>query len=364
MKFERRQFLKSGILASTFLAGACGNSSNEEISRESSESFEIEDQIAHDFWAENNDLSIDNLISDTNHAVANTSTPTEHTPVLNKINARLPAGEGRIPTFLIYTADKGFRVPSEVSSDELIPSGDTNVRIHVSGFKPSVTDREIFKRMRGGSLRIDVQQQPSTNIPAFVWSAVAALLAKDGKLPDLPNLKLDLGTLWGDQLEVPLPGGKAAWRWNFFSQKEESMWSKVIKMFGMGAKNIFPILGLPSIALSAFEQFNKFFAAITANKNSEWIFNANQIPVASTKRAYDDLARQDTLPLIDRASYIVVPQGHLSSFGKERKDLEFSQAYGYVVPKGTSATDVYAVAPKTVENVSYIALNLNVQTTK
>lgn len=60
------------------------------------------------------------------------------------------------------------------------------------------------------------------------------------------------------------------------------------------------------------------------------------------------------------ASYLVIPQDHLSSFGKSMKQLIYRPDQGYVVPSGTSPTDTYAAAPETVKDVTYVAVNLQV----
>ncbi|HUI42230.1 MAG TPA: hypothetical protein VL523_09690 [Terriglobia bacterium] len=264
----------------------------------------------------------------------------------------------RAPEFLLYTADKGF-VPATDVDESILPSnGDANVQVQVAGFRPSAADQQKFEKSGHGSLRIDLQQAQPTKgmLETLAFSAVAALQpTKQGALPPLDQLKMDVGTAWGKWQKVPLPGGSGSWTWNFFLQKKDSLLARAASLFSLAAP-IAPILGMPAIAKTALGAFDNFFGHVQSSSPTQWLFQGVELPVAATREAKDNLASPIVL---HSGSYAVVPREALSAFGKAMDKLEINR--GMVVPKGTKTTDVYDAARETIADITYLGLDVKVQ---
>ncbi len=272
----------------------------------------------------------------------------------------LAMGGARVPEFIIYTQDEGFRVASEIPDKELLGLGDVRVGVQVEAFKPSGDDKLEFTNVKTGTLRIDLEQgkPQSTLMDALVWSAVAALAPdKEGKLPPLSEMKFDPGSMWGKARSIPVPDGGGYWTWNFFVQKKDSLFGRIAQFMGAAAK-FTPVLGLPALAVTAMRGFNKFFSYLAASGHSKWLFQAASIPVVATKEMRQQPEYANGVP-IRTADYIVVPRGHLKRFGDEMQKYELRR--GVIVPRGTKPHEIFDAASSVLPDVTYLTLSMAVR---
>jgi hypothetical protein len=345
MKSSRRKFL--GTLAAAGCVPAVGERAWTLVSAamaettatpEQSEEF---DRDALDFWQHN-------------HLTRRKARGQSEDPTA------LAMGGARVPEFLLFTPEDGFRVASEIPDKELYALGDVRISLQVEAFKPSGEDHQEFANLKTGALRIDLEQGKPQNalMDALVRSAVAALNPdKAGKLPPLAELKFDPATTWGKARSIPVPGGGGYWTWNFFVQKRDSLLSRISQLVGAAAK-FTPVLGLPGLAVTAMKAFNNFFGFVQANARSNWLFQAASIPVVATKEVRQQPEFANGVP-VRTGDYIVVPRGHLKRFGDAMKNYELKR--GVVVPKGTKPHEVYDAASATLPDVTYLTLSMGVR---
>src|SRR5262245_22636190 len=159
-----------------------------------------------------------------------------------------------VPEFVYFDAREGFKPAATINESTLPAKGAVKISFQVQGFRPSKANIDKFNDQRSGSLRVDVKQTaPLPGLAeALAWTAVAALLPNaEGKLPSLQNLGFKPGESWGKLQTIPLTNGLGFWSWNFFLKKKESIWGKLMKAFEVANKQIFPLLGLPAIAITA-----------------------------------------------------------------------------------------------------------------
>jgi len=138
----------------------------------------------------------------------------------------------RNPVFAFW--DRSHNKFVDATGEELTPTvadGDVDVTIKVARFRPSQDDATKFNNIKSGTLRIDVSQDAeTTSTGQLAWSAIAGLLpGGNGKLPDLSQLHFDPGTAWGGRNKVTLTGGSGTWAWNFFLQKKDTIWEKILQ---------------------------------------------------------------------------------------------------------------------------------------
>jgi len=265
---------------------------------------------------------------------------------------------GRVPEFLVHTDDDhGFRSISEIKDKELLPSGDASVSFWVNQFKPSAKDLESGRKLRAASLRLDLQQQkPMVPIlGVFSWSVMAAIFSKKASsLPPISNLSLDNGA---KMQNVPLPGGTGKWTWNVFVQHESSPLSRFIKFALQEAEKFSPLLSLPAITTPTLQAVDKIYSYWQAKASSKWLFNSRDIDVCATAEGRAQLDPASAVPLV-RGTYILIPQSHLPQFKSIQNQLTIQR--GVIVPKGTDPKEVFVAANKTLPDLTYVTVNVNV----
>src|SRR5205085_6758221 len=110
-------------------------------------------------------------------------------------------GMGNAPraSFVYYDPHLGFLAGSDIGDDGLRDNGDISVLVHVDHVRPSLADQARFVNLEGGSLRIDVQQGAPLPSPGerLAWTAIAAFLPENKKLPALKEMTFDPGATWG-----------------------------------------------------------------------------------------------------------------------------------------------------------------------
>jgi hypothetical protein len=287
----------------------------------------------------------------------------------------LPAMSGRNPQFVVYTPGRGFRSTRDVDNSELIEKGNVDVTIEVHTLRPAAEDSTILEGAVGGSLKLDVGQQPPNQLPsletALAWSSIGVFSATEAgkKLPKLDPLKFDasVGTLFGNAQKVPLVNGQGLWRWAFYVQKKESNWLKALKFIGSLARiggpatvPLFAALGLPAIAWTALEKVDGLYAYLHAKEvQSDWLFQGLQTPITATKEANGNgLGKIPLLKGINK--YLVVPEAHAGRLSQVMGQLEVS-SNGYLVPQGTKTLEAPDASRQTATNVTYISMTIDVQ---
>jgi hypothetical protein len=280
-----------------------------------------------------------------------------------------PAGQfpapGRTPEFIFYTSRKNFRSSTELEDKDLLEKGDVSVTFQVRALKPSDQDRQEFEGLRSGSLRVDFQQaQPLPGLPdVLAWSTVAALFPnREGKLPRLSELKFDPGTAWGRLHSIPLPSGSGFWTWNFFLQKKDSLLTRFMIFFRKANELLVPVLGLPSVAVTALRQFDRVFGYLQAQAPSRWLFNTADLQVVCTRETRQN-SLASALPLCS-GIYVIVPREHLSNFGAAIKNETYVVKKGLIVPEKTSEFQVYDAASEVLRDVTYLTIDLAVRQIK
>jgi hypothetical protein len=330
MVASRRSFLKAGALAPLSVSAL------NEIMAVPSEAQGL-DQTAHDFWANQAGAPYDKF--------------------MKGLNAR---GATFSPTFIFVDPVKGFQRSENLDTSDLPKNGSVNVSIQVQRFRPSQSMAQQFTNAPSGSLRVDVKQTtPLPNIgEALAWTAMAAVVPKAGnQLPSLSNLTFDPGQSWGQLTQIPLTNGLGFWNWNFFLQKPQGFWGELINIFRVADKAVFPLLGLPGIAISALSSVNNLLGLVQAKQQPNWIFKSQDSPVYATQEAKDKIGFG--LPL-KSGQYIVLPAdpNQLHEFGVGANNLELQG--GYLVTKGTGQFDWESNATQQVPTVSYMIVDVKV----
>jgi len=286
-------------------------------------------------------------------------------PTDNIVSGATILGSVEEPEFVFFDpATKAFDVASNLGDQDLPPSGDAKVTVRVERFRPSTPDAQEFRNAKTGTLRIDLGQV--TPLPglteALAWTAIAAFLpAANNQLPSLDKLQFDPGKTWANPQDIPIPDGLGYWTWNFFLKKPENLWGKIISLFTKTGDIVFPVLGLPGIALTALKAVDKMLGYVQAAEGSRWLLQSVNKPVFATK-AGKERGGSDAIRL-RTGTYLVMPQSHLSAFGKAASKLEV-QSGGYVVPKGTDQFQRIRVAGETVPEVTYLAVSVVSNVTK
>jgi hypothetical protein len=278
-------------------------------------------------------------------------------PSENFAKGLISKGATDIPAFVYYDKD-GFQLASSIDEKTLLDKGGTKVSFRVQGFRPSNTSTQSFNNLQSGSLRVDLKQTvPLPNLAeVLAWTAVAAFLPTTAdKLPALKDLQFNPGESWGHLQEIPLTNGLGFWSWNFFLKKKESVWGKLMKAFQVANKAVFPVLGLPAIAVTALTAVDRIVGYFQAQDNSNWLFKSVESPVYATKEAKDKIG---TGVALKTGNYLIIPQSQLSEFGKMKDSLEMKQ--GYLVKKGTGDFDVFDDAVKEIPAIDYISLAVKV----
>lgn len=267
------------------------------------------------------------------------------------------------PAFVYWDPTaKTFTPATEIDNKDLPASGDATVNVNVQRFRLSTADAQAFAGAQTGSLRIDVgQASPLPGLTeALAWSAVAAFVPKAaGQLPSLDKLSFDPGKTWNNPQSIPLPKGAGFWSWNFFLKKPEHLWGKFVRLFTTTGEVVFPLLGMPAIALTALKAVDKMLGYVQSAESSTWLLKSASKPVYATK-AGQDQAGTDAIRL-RTGTYLVMPENHLSKFGAARNGLEIRNG-GYVVPQKTDSFQVIDAAQQAIPDVTYLAVSVSAQT--
>jgi hypothetical protein len=275
-----------------------------------------------------------------------------------------PTADPHQPEFVFYDADsKQFLDLADLEKDsaELPKDGTYDVRVNVERIRPSKEDRAKFKKLKTGSLRVDVGQNHGSGNPglALAWSALAALFpGSKGEIPGLSDLQFDPGTAWGTVTNVSLPKGSGFWSWNFFLHEKDTFWSKLIGTFRQVGPVVPLILGLPAIAVVGLTQLNKFMGEAVAQAQTDWLFKSAPLQVYATKEGKDQLVGEGLR--LRTGTYFVLPRSELGAFGSNKKDLEVQREL--LVPRGTDSTQAFKAADEVLPDVTYLTVSVKLAT--
>jgi hypothetical protein len=273
------------------------------------------------------------------------------------------ADPGRAPHFFNFNKNAGFRALPDIHDSELLQhDGDVTVGLNVAGFKASEDDKKIFENLQSSQLRIDLLQNKSVLpfLDPMAWTAIAAMFPKmNGKMPKLEDTSFDPGSTWQHMQNMPLPGGTGRWAFNFSVHSKESALSQILKIASTEIGRFAPVVGLPAISVGALSAFTSFYAMIHPAGTTS-IFQHMPVDVFATGPAWKNQASSVGLPLLS-GDYVLVPRNQLDRINSHLGDLELQQ--GFVVPKGTSANDVFTVAadPSKVPDVTYVTVTAQVR---
>jgi len=269
------------------------------------------------------------------------------------------------PAFVYYdesSATGVFQAPGAIDDTKLPEKGSQDVQVRVQRVRPSTTSKVLFETSQNGSLRIDLKQ--TANMPGLAetlaWSAIAALVPdSEGKLPNIKDLTFDPGTSWGKLQKIPLTNGLGFWSWNFFLNKQNSIWGRFVDFF-RSTTPVFPLLGLPAIATTALTALDKVFGWWQATDKSDWLFKSVDSPVYATQEGKAALGTGG-LPL-KTGQYLVIPRDQLADFGTARDNLELRD--GYLVPHNTDPFNWPSSAMQQIPAVDYLSLHVQVTPSK
>jgi hypothetical protein len=264
--------------------------------------------------------------------------------------------------FVYYDPTHGFLAGSDIGDVGLVDRGDSNILVHVDHIRASANDQKRFANLRGGSLRIDLQQQaPLPSLAErLAWTSIATILPQNKALPPLKEMTFDPGATWGKMQNILLPGGGGSWTWNFFLQHNESRWMKLFDILRAGAGIAAQILGmgLPAIAITALTTVDKIVAGLTRDAATEWLFQSSDTPVYATREARD--AFEGSKLRLRNGMYVILPSDQLSAFNKQRANLIVKD--GLIVPANTSSLEVYDAAKAVIPDVTYLTVGVSVKT--
>ncbi len=267
----------------------------------------------------------------------------------------------RMPAFAVYTPQLRFRIASQITDRELLGKGNAGVAVRVLSFRPSISDRQHFVNLQSGSLRLDMQQgkPASASSNTVAWSVMAGLQPDaKGQMAPLDELSFNPALSWGRAQEVTLPGGGGYWRWNFFVQRRQSFWSRMVGTFCGGARSFFPVLGLPGLAVKALSGFDQLFGLLVSQSKSTFLFQSATEPMIATQAARQDAQYAAGVPVRD-AQYVILPRGQLASFSAQMAKMKLTQ--GVIVPADTAPGDVWAAAPGALPNITYLTVAFSVR---
>ena len=264
------------------------------------------------------------------------------------------------PAFVRYKAAGQFDASSQIDGSDLPSSGQVNIKLHVERFRPSTSSKNLFANAQSGSLRLDVKQTtPLPDLPeALAWTAVAAFLPKANstQFGDLKDLTFDPGVSWGQLQQVPLTNGLGFWSWNFFLKPKDSLLGKMMALFRQADSVVFPLLGLPGMALTALNAVDKLIGYLQARDQSNWLFKSVDTPIVATKQGQQSLGQGGII--LKTGHYLIIPQDQLATFGGVRQTLDLQD--GYLVKTGTDSFQLATNAATQIPDVDYLSVYVDV----
>lgn len=280
------------------------------------------------------------------------------------------------PRFYFYDQQSGFLSTEGTSGAPLPQAGNAQVTFNGVRFRPSQDLRDRFKKLRYGTLQIELadwKDVPELQEP-LSWSNIAVIAAgKNGILPSSEILTFNPQQTFGHGAIVYLPGGCGSWRCNLFLEHPDSWWSNMISHFididKVALPLMFGLLGLPTIALTALNSLNGvlgFFkasgcksATTPETKKSDKVV-LNQLCAASIFATEE--GRQSVGHGIElrTGQYVIVPDAQASPFEAGMSQYKLSED-GYIVPKDTAPQNTATIGPNNLPFLDYLTLSVQVK---
>jgi len=262
--------------------------------------------------------------------------------------------------FFFHYGVQGFHAAVDISPADLVPDGDVTVSVNVVAFRPADEDRNTFERLKSAQLRIDFAQEFSVVdvLDKMAWTAVALLRPdKMNKLPPIQTLSFDPTTAWKKMQDIVLPRGQGSWAINLYAQKIDGFFSQMLRILNKEIGRFAPVLGLPAISMIALQSFNEFYGMF--HNKPEYLFQSNPVPVFATASALKGSTASRGLPL-RTGTYVLVPIVHAPQLTPEKLEA-FELKQGLIVPRNTTAVNVYSAAVAALPAVTYATLDVTVK---
>jgi len=259
--------------------------------------------------------------------------------------------------FLFFDPNEGLRLASAMEPEGLPARGIVQLTCRADQMRLSLADRDEFRRLKTGALRVDLQQVDA--IPGLAeglaWTAVTGLAPEPGvpRTQKSPAL-IEPGRTWGKLGRVPLHGGVGFWTWNCFLQSETGGWGRVLRTVRAARSVLIPELGLPAIALSSLKSLDLLFGSLQAADRSKWVFRSTDVALYGTREGRERIPGA-AIPL-KSGDYVIVRSGQLPQFKSLVEHVELKR--GLIVPKGTSDFDVAQAETEVLPDVSYLTVSV------
>jgi hypothetical protein len=291
------------------------------------------------------------------------ATDAPHTRGLHKAaNPDANVASGRQVDFYHYYTDPktkatSLRLATSISQDELMDHpGDITASVNVNGFRMAGDDREAFDKLQSAQLRIDMVQTKSMMpdyLDTMAWMSLAGLFPdKSGKLPPLQDLSFDPGTASQKMQQMVLPGGTGQVAVNLSMTHKDSMFFTIIKTLSTEVGRFSPLLGLPSISVTALKGFCTLYGAI--EQRTTFLLNSMPKAAFATQAAREAAQSSQTGMNLVAGDYVLVPNAYSAQLTPYLDKLEMRQ--GYLVPKGAPATtSVYDLAASLQPDITYLS---------
>lgn len=356
MSQHRRQFFGTlcSIGVASGMTGVMPDVFDQISTRDSSPEF---DSDAYNFWAGFLDSDAE---------------PISAAHVQNRGKGASPNDDQETQPVFLHYGTEGFTNAVELDSSKLLPDGDVMVSMSTSTIKLRPEDQAMFQKLQNAQLRVDVAQK-SAILPileASVYTVVAGMRSFKAKTSSaskgatgsqkqssVQDVSISSNAAWQKMQSIPLPGGEGRWALNLEAQKRDSLFGKVLQVLVKESELFVPVIGLPGIALSALESFNRLYGAMHAEPVS--IMKGNPVRVFATKEAIQKSGAPEAAKGIQlqNGTYVLISAKQLPP-ADQLKNLSVIQ--GRVVPPKTPIEELDKVAADTLKDVSYVTFDVGI----
>lgn len=277
------------------------------------------------------------------------------------------------PVFLHHGND-GFKNASQLDQTKLVEHGDVMVSVNTSVVKAGDEDQKTFDRLQNAQLRVDLAQKTAIipMIEAMAYTVVGAMKSTEKKKSNssaakkpattVQSVSISSDAAWQKMQNIPLPGGEGRWALNLEAQKKDSLFSKLLEELIKEGGQFAPMLGLPGIAMTALNSFNKLYGALHAEPVS--IIKSNPIRVFATQEAIDSTgttASDIGAILLLPGTYILMPAGQAP---KDADLQKLTLAQGRIVPVADAkltGDSLDEAAADVLKNTTYVTFDVQVK---
>jgi hypothetical protein len=281
--------------------------------------------------------------------------------------AAAAAAPGRLVDYYHYYTDPktkqtSLRLATSIDPSELMDhDGDITASVAVNGFHMAGEDRQTFDQLQSAQLRIDMVQTQSmmpNYLDTMAWMSLAGLFPdKTGKLPPLEDLSFDPSSGTQKMNQMVLPGGAGQMAVNLSMTHKDSLFYTIIKNLNTEVGRFSPLLGLPSISVTALKGFTSLYGAM--EQRTTFLLNSMPKAAYATQAAREAAQTSAGLNLVP-GDYVLVPNAHSAELAPYLDKLEMRQ--GYLVPKGAPATtSVYDLAASLKPDITYLSASIGLK---